>query len=287
MRLLVPGTAALACAIALGWAVPQVAAQQYEVTLTPADKAAYQEFLKVCAQPLAAMKKLMASHGETATDAQIRELFITIPPILRDQAKEDKIPLVSRLREARAGMKKEADDPKSTDPSNKVIAPPMLCWLDLLIANETGGPKPSGTPSSPSAPSTRPSPSTSSPSTRAPRPPSPAAPAAPAVIDPYASLPVDCVRIADTPEGSYGAFQNVCDYPVNFSFCAYEPNPGAWSEYFKCQADGSKLGFDGIAARGRQAAHIKGAKSVHWFACRKPKEPKVTFNGKELVGSCK
>lgn len=276
MRLLVPGTAALACAIALGWAMPTVAAHQQQVTLTPGDRAAYQEFLKVCAQPLAAMTKLMASHGETATDAQMRELFITIPPILREQAKEDRVSLVSRLRDARAGMKKEADDPNSTDPSNKVLAPSMLCWLDLLIANETGGSK----PSSRSTPS--------SPSTRAPRPPAPAAPEAPAVIDPYAGHPVDCVRIADTPAGSYGAFQNVCDYPVNFSYCAYNPKPGAWSEYFKCQADGSSLGFDGIAARGRQAAHIREAELVHWFACRKPKVPhKVTFNGKELIGSCK
>ena len=277
MRLFVPGSAAFLCAFALSYHAPS-AASQMQVTITPADRAAYQEFLTACAQPLSAMKALMASHGETATDAQIRELFITIPPILRDQAKEEKVTVAAALREGRAAMAKAAADPNNADPSDKVLAPPMLCWLDLLIAKETGASK----PAPPAAPPSRTP--IESPSTPA----SPSAPSAPTIMDPYAGHPVDCVRIADTPAGSYGAFQNVCDFPVNFSYCAYNPKQGAWSEHFKCNADGSTLGFDGIAARGLQAAHIKDAEKVHWFACRKPKTPhNVKFNGKELVGSCK
>lgn len=163
MRLIGSGSTALVSAFALAWIVQPASAQQ-QVTITPADRAAYQEFLRVCAQPLAAMKRFVATQGETVTDAQVREMFIAIPPLMRDTAKEEKITLVAALRESRAQMKKEADDPNSKDPSNKVLAPTMLCWLDLLIANETGGTKaaPGASPSAPAPPS--PTPSSPSPS---------------------------------------------------------------------------------------------------------------------------
>lgn len=173
MRLFRMGVAPLVCALAMAWAAPSLAAAQQQITITPADRAAYQEFLKACAQPVAAMKKLAASHGETITDAQIREMFISIPPLMRDQAREEKLSLAAALRESRAQMKKEADDPNSTDPSNKVLAPSMLCWLDLLIANEVGGakpapPSPSQAPAlpgaAPAAPPSAPAPSSPGPS---------------------------------------------------------------------------------------------------------------------------
>lgn len=100
------------------------------------------------------------------------------------------------------------------------------------------------------------------------------------------SHPVDCVRIDENNRGDYGAFKNVCDYPVSFVYCVQEPKSG-WSKYISCNPDSPRMGVDGIAARGIQAAFVKGEAKVHWFACRKPKSPIARFDGRQIVGTCK
>ena len=106
--------------------------------------------------------------------------------------------------------------------------------------------------------------------------------AKPAPEDPYASAPVDCVRLNDTP----GSFKNVCDFPVYFTYCGINPHPESWVA--RCDDPNNKMGLDGIAANGVQGGFTR-AETMHWFACRKPKTPKdVKFiPGKGLYGSCK
>jgi hypothetical protein len=104
----------------------------------------------------------------------------------------------------------------------------------------------------------------------------------PPAEDPAESMPVDCVRLNDTP----GSFKNICDFPVYYTYCGINPKPGSWTG--ACDDPNNKLGLDGIAAHAVQGAFTS-AERMYWFACKKPKTPKdVKFiAGKGLYGTCK
>lgn len=232
------------------------ASAQQQVTITPGDRANYQEFLKVCAQPLAAMKQLMASHGETATDAQIRELFITIPPILREQAAEEKLPVAAALSEARARMKNAADDPNNPDPSDKVLAPSMLCWLDLLLANETAR-----------APAPAPAPAPVS--------------TAVAVADSGGCLTIDW---RGGTQGDPAVLGNICRSAINVGVCVKSPTPGSASENISCeQSRFTSYRVGGHSSVTMPATHG----SVQTRVCTPPQVPAMWWENGNSIGNCR
>jgi len=72
----------------------------------------------------------------------------------------------------------------------------------------------------------------------------------------------------------YGGFKNSCNFPVEYTYCAYKPKKDAWTEAFDCEKD--KFGSDMIEANGIDEAHTKGAKEIRWGACRSEKDYPVT-----------
>lgn len=142
MRLLGSGKRALGFALTFSVVSP-AAAQQ--LTISPGDEAIYKEFVTVCAQPLADMKKTLGAAGEPVTDAQIRDQFVTTPAFIRDKAREENVTVPVALGMMRAQVQKDLADPD--DPSTKILAPTIFCWLDMMTAREKGGAAPSHAPS--------------------------------------------------------------------------------------------------------------------------------------------
>jgi len=76
----------------------------------------------------------------------------------------------------------------------------------------------------------------------------------------------------------YGGFKNSCNFPVEYTYCAYKPKKDSWTEAFDCEKD--KFGSDMIEANGIDEAHTKGAQQIHWGACRSEKDYPITPFGK-------
>lgn len=257
MRLLRSALFAMLCARAVIYFLVPLGAQSQTFTVTTADKAAYQQFVKTCAAEIAAMKKFLVSANEPITDAQLREFLEPMPAQLREVAREEKLSFAAALKESRSRMNKEANDPNNTDKSAKVLQPTLNCFLDLLSRGLTGQ------GSSPGA--------------------APAFPAKPA--DPDAAPIEGCVKIDEQPAGWVG-FKNVCDFPVSFTYCADTPKKGSASEAVDCATQ--KFAVDSIAARGARRAPINDADGAFWYACRSPRMPiGSTFDGTDLTGTCK
>ena len=75
-----------------------------------------------------------------------------------------------------------------------------------------------------------------------------------------------CLRLV-TENTNYGGFTNTCSFPVRFSYCAYKPRQGAWTESFNCET-GSFGGHALITPGGRSSHHTLGAQKVFFYACR-------------------
>jgi hypothetical protein len=75
-----------------------------------------------------------------------------------------------------------------------------------------------------------------------------------------------CLRLVKE-NTNYGGFTNACNFPVRFSYCAYRPKKGAWTEAFNCESE-SFGGHALIKPGDRSSHHTRGAEKIYWFACR-------------------
>ena len=71
-------------------------------------------------------------------------------------------------------------------------------------------------------------------------------------------------------QGLYGAFKNTCDYKVWVEFCAFRPNPKAWSSWTDCEKPKGFSGVVEVKARSIESAHVLGAETIYWVACVYP-----------------
>lgn len=87
--------------------------------------------------------------------------------------------------------------------------------------------------------------------------------------------------------GGFGAIENKCGFPINYTFCNLNPRPGSWSEAFDCSQ--GKLGSWHVGANGKSSAHTAGAERVYMFACRAPADTrKTTYQlGRGIIGECR
>ncbi|MEG3179810.1 hypothetical protein [Sphingomonas sp. LT1P40] len=113
-----------------------------------------------------------------------------------------------------------------------------------------------------------------------------AAMALPAPVQPKAANPnaTQCVASA---ESGVGILTNKCDFRVVAFACVTGPPRADVARYFDC-ARGQVGSYD-LPARGQAPAILRGAKRVHWFACRFPEylPREVKYHaGKGLRGSC-
>lgn len=139
----IPGALAIAVCTATALAA-HISAQQ--LTITPADKAAYEQFLQRCSPQIAEMKRVLATHGESFTEQQFRDYFEPIPAQMRDMAQTEGMTVAEVLREGMSRTRDAMNDPASTDPSDKVVGPTMICFFEMLIAGEAASPAPRGAP---------------------------------------------------------------------------------------------------------------------------------------------
>lgn len=87
--------------------------------------------------------------------------------------------------------------------------------------------------------------------------------------------------------GGFGAIENKCGFPINYTFCNLNPRPGSWSEAFDCSQ--GKLGSWHVGANGKSSAHTAGAERVYMLACRAPADTrKTTYQlGRGIIGECR
>jgi predicted secreted protein len=78
------------------------------------------------------------------------------------------------------------------------------------------------------------------------------------------ALAVKCLTVNTSP--GYGGFINSCPFSVEFSYCAYRPKKGAWTESFNCEQN--QFGSWQVGPNNRTAVHTKNAEKIFWAACR-------------------
>lgn len=107
-----------------------------------------------------------------------------------------------------------------------------------------------------------------------------AAPAAPAEAN-------ACVASVTPSEGVVGTLRNRCDYRVVAYMCVVGPPARDTHLFFDC-ARGQVGSYD-LKANGEAPAIFRGARRIHWFACRFPEflPRQVRYRaGKGLTGRC-
>jgi hypothetical protein len=94
----------------------------------------------------------------------------------------------------------------------------------------------------------------------------------------------DCIRPIFT--GLFGSFENSCNYPVYYSYCAYRPKSDSWLTTLDCEKQ--QFGSWEVGPNRQSAAHTKGAESIHWFACKNPAwAVDKSFDGGQIQGRCR
>ncbi len=94
------------------------------------------------------------------------------------------------------------------------------------------------------------------------------------------AVATNCLTVSEKP--GFGGFVNSCNYAVYYTYCAEHPKKDAWTESFDCDKGRHGLGSDVVGANNTQGSHTKGAKKIHWAAC-KYKEPDGTYAGISVV----
>jgi len=247
--------------------------------ITPADKASVDAFLKTCAPQIAAMRKEMAAHGETLIDRELRDYFEVIPAQMREVAQRESMSLRDVLPEAISMTRQAMNDPASTDPSEKVIGPTMICFLEMLIAGETGQParRLAAEAAPPPAPAPRPAPRP------APAPaPAPPVSTAQAVADSGGCLTIDW---RGAPQGAPAILTNLCNHPLNVAVCIEQPTPGSVSEHLACEQSRFTSYF--IGARRSVTVPATHGPSVSTRVCTHPQFPAVWWENGTSVGNCR
>lgn len=89
-----------------------------------------------------------------------------------------------------------------------------------------------------------------------------------------------CLSLKEGP--GFGGLVNSCDYAVSYTYCAEHPEKGAWTEAFDCDKGRNGLGSDVVGANNTSGSHTKGAKHIHWVACKykKPDDLHLTADVK-------
>jgi hypothetical protein len=94
----------------------------------------------------------------------------------------------------------------------------------------------------------------------------------------------ECIRPIFT--GLYGAFENTCNFPVYYSYCAFRPKSDSWLTSMDCEKQ--QFGSWEVGPSRQSAAHTKGAESIHWFACKNPAWAlDKSFDGGQIQGRCR
>jgi hypothetical protein len=94
----------------------------------------------------------------------------------------------------------------------------------------------------------------------------------------------ECIRPIFT--GLFGSFENSCNYPVHYSYCAYRPKSDSWLTILDCEKQ--QFGSAEVGPNRQSAAHTKGAESIHWFACKNPAWAlDKSFDGGQIQGRCR
>jgi hypothetical protein len=94
----------------------------------------------------------------------------------------------------------------------------------------------------------------------------------------------ECIRPIFT--GLYGAFENTCNFPVYYSYCAFRPKSDSWLTSMDCEKQ--QFGSWEVGPNRQSAAHTKGAESIHWFACKNPAWAlDKSFDGGQIQGRCR
>lgn len=221
---------------------------------TPADKASVDAFLTACAPQIAAMRKEMAAHGETFTEDQLRGYFEPLPAAMREMAQDENMPLPDVLREGMSRTRAAMNDPNSTDPSDKLIGPPMICFLELLIARDAGQPAPA---------------------------PAPPVSTAQAVANSGGCLTIDW---RGGTQGDPAILGNVCSYAINVGVCVRQAAPGSASENVACEQarfTSYRIGPGGAVTV--PATHG----TVQTRVCTPPQTPALWWENGTSVGNCR